>query len=208
MIQAYSCYMTSDPGREDGFCISPSFSYLHLSSNPSAWTRVCVLVRTVKHERVTQQLFIQNRTEHASHCHRSFRDLLPWGSCVLLSARGHVVCWHAAMALSCSYGSVMQGPALQNYISPRLATLIGSTTRGRSRDWKAGAGSGLSARYTQHLPRFLPGSSSSFPRQPLNPRYSFSIFRFAELAALPTPQPVTSCLASPQSLGLSPRCIL
>lgn len=112
--------------------------------------------------------------------------------------------------LACSYGSVWTGRTQQNHFSPWPETLKGSATRGCSRDWKTGGGSPRSAPVssTQRLTRLLlPCSSSPFPRQPLNPCCSFSVFHFAQLAVLPTPRPETlhklSGIPSSKS-GLSP----
>lgn len=91
--------MTSVPGGGDVFCVSHGLSYLHLSSNPPSWTRVCVLVRAVKDGSHTAALCTK-RTQHAPHCPSSPWALLPWGSCVVLSARGHLGCQRGA-----SYGS-------------------------------------------------------------------------------------------------------
>lgn len=146
--------------------------------------------------RITQQLFAQNRRQHASQHHRSL-----WA--LLRDAVGKPTPGLQAR----SPDSGMLGPTV--LLRQRAGQIHRQGALERLKGWKRKLPSAFCS--CQRLAQLLlptpstptPRSSSSFPKLPLDPRCIFSSLHSAELAALPNLRP-----SPPQSLGLSPRGIL
>lgn len=130
LIQVCPCSVTSVPGGGDAFCFP--WSLLSASVLKPTLVDLCLCPGQSSERWKPHSSSLHKWDTACSPLSSLSWALLPRGSCVVLSARGCLGCQHGA-----SYGSGA-GRDSANHSSPLPATLIGSATRGHSRDWQAG----------------------------------------------------------------------